>query len=157
MRKLYHVGNAGWKPGDSIAPGNWGKQTRQLGKGEGFRGYGGDVNNAKIIGLEVAVEVARQLTAPDAPSRLNCVFCTEDIESAKAFRDRFRNGESIYEVEVEDTVSTHTGNYDALTDGPQGAFIDTYVATAKSYWTDVPTGIREILVGGTVKVSIKIE
>jgi hypothetical protein len=113
MRKLYHVGNGGWKPGDSIAPGNWGKQTRQLGKGEGFRGYGGDVNNAKIIGLEVAVEVARQLTAPDAPSRLNCVFCTEDIESAKAFRDRFRNGESIYEVEVEDTVSTHTGNYDA--------------------------------------------
>jgi hypothetical protein len=66
---------------------------------------------------QVAVEVARQLTAPDAPSRLNCVFCTEDIESAKAFRDRFRNGESIYEVEVEDTVSTHTGNYDALTDG----------------------------------------
>jgi uncharacterized protein DUF2441 len=156
MRKLYHVGSGGWKPGDSIAPGNWGEQSRQLGKGEGFRGYG-DVNNAVIIGWEIALEVARLLTSPDAPSRLNCVFCTEDIESAKAFRDRFRKGENIYEVEVEDTVNTHTGNYDALTDTPQGAFVDTSVATAKSYWTDVPTGIREILVGGTVKVSAKIE
>jgi hypothetical protein len=156
MKKLYHVGSGVWKRGDSIAPGNWGKQSRQLGQGEGFRGYG-DINNAVVIGWEVALEAARQLTAPDAPSRLDCVFCTEDIESAKAFRDRFRKGESIYEVEVEDTVSTHTGNYDALTNTPQGAFVDTNVATAKSYWTDAPTGIREILVGGSVKVSDKIE
>ena len=85
------------------------------------------------------------------------MFCTDDAESAKAFRDRFRPGESIFEVEVEDTVSTHAGNYDALTDTHQGAFVDTGVTTAKSYWTDAPTGIREILVGGPVKVSIKIE
>jgi hypothetical protein len=115
MRRLYHVGNGSLKAGDSIAPGNWGKQTRQFGKGEGFQGYG-NVKDAVIVGLEATLEVARQLTAPDAPSRLNCVFCTEDIESAKVFRDRFRNGESIYEVEVEDTVSTHAGNYDAITD-----------------------------------------
>jgi hypothetical protein len=44
-----------------------------------------------------------------------------------------------------------------LTDAHQGAFVDTSVATAKSYWTDAPTGIREILVGGTAKVTIKIE
>jgi hypothetical protein len=156
MRRLYHVGNGSLKAGDSIAPGNWGKQTRQFGKGEGFQGYG-NVKDAVIVGLEATLEVARQLTAPDAPSRLNCVFCTEDIESAKVFRDRFRNGESIYEVEVEDTVSTHAGNYDAITDAPQGANVDTTVSTAKSYWTDAPTGIREILVGGTVKISIKIE
>jgi hypothetical protein len=156
MRKLYHVGNGGLKAGDSIAPGNWGKQTRQFGKGEGFRGYG-DVRDAVNIGWEVALEVARQLTAPDAPSRLNCVFCTEDIESARAFRDRFAKGASIYEVEVDDAVNTHAGNYDALTDAPQGPSVDTNVATAKSYWTDAPTGIREILVGGTVKISMKIE
>ncbi|MDA9476869.1 hypothetical protein XI03_20735 [Bradyrhizobium sp. CCBAU 65884] len=85
------------------------------------------------------------------------MFCTEDIESAKAFRDRFRKGESIYQVEVEDTVSTHAGNYDAITNLPQGAFVDTSVATARSYWTDAPTGIREILVGGSVKIFAKIE
>ena len=156
MRTFYHVGNGGWKPGDCIASGNWGKRCRQFGKGAGFRGYG-NVNDVINIGWEIALEAARQLTAPDAPSRLDCVFCTEDIESAKAFRDRFKEGESIYEVEVEDTVSTHAGNYDALTDVPQGAFVDTSVATAKSYWTDAPTGIREILVGGSVKVSHKIE
>ncbi|WP_271593240.1 DUF2441 domain-containing protein [Bradyrhizobium sp. CCBAU 65884] len=156
MRKFYHVGAGAWKPGDSIAPGNWGKQTRQFGKGTGFRGYG-NVKDAEIVGVEVALEAARQLTAPDAPSRLNCVFCTEDIESAKAFRDRFRKGESIYQVEVEDTVSTHAGNYDAITNLPQGAFVDTSVATARSYWTDAPTGIREILVGGSVKIFAKIE
>jgi hypothetical protein len=155
MKKLYHVGNGGWKTGDCIAPGNWGKQTRQFGKGEGFRDYG-DVNNAKIVGWEVALEAARQLTAPNAPSRLDCVFCTEDLESAKAFRNRFRKGESIYEVEVEETVNMHVGNYEALTDVPQGPSVDTNVATAKSYWTDAPTGIREILVGGPVRVSKKI-
>jgi hypothetical protein len=156
MRKLYHVGNGDLKPGDSIAPGNWGKQSRQFGEGEGFRCYG-NIKDAVIIGWEIALEAARQLTAPDAPSRLNCVFCTEDMESAKTFRDRFRPGESIFEVEVEDTVSTHAGNYDALTNAPRGPFVDTSVATAKSYWTDAPTGIREILVGGPAKVSIKIE
>jgi hypothetical protein len=54
-------------------------------------------------------------------------------------------------------VSTHAGNYEALTDVPQGPSVDTNVTTAKSYWTDAPTGIREILVGGSVKVSAKIE
>ncbi|WP_426528823.1 DUF2441 domain-containing protein [Bradyrhizobium sp. McL0615] len=137
-------------------PGNWGKRTREFGKGVGFRGYG-NVSDAVNIGWEIALEATRQLTAPDAPSRMECVFCTEDIASAKTFRDRFANSGSIYQVEVEDAVSMHTGNYDALTDGSQGASIDTNVATAKSYWTDAPTGIREILVGGSVKVSHKIE
>ena len=77
-----------------------------------------------------------------------------DIESAKAFRDRFRNGKSIYQVEVEDTVNTHSGYYDALTDVPKGPSVNTNVATAKSY---APSGIREILVGGSVKVLGKIE
>ncbi|MBR0703429.1 hypothetical protein JQ599_26230 [Bradyrhizobium diazoefficiens] len=155
MKILYHVGNGDWKPGDSIAPGNWGRQTRRFGKGHGFLGYG-DINNAKIVGWEVALEIARQLTAPDAPSRLNCVFCTEDITSARSFRDRFAKDDNIYEVEVEDSVSTHAGNYEAITDVPQGPSVDTNVATSKSYWTDAPTGIREILVGGTVKVLAKV-
>ena len=63
MKKLYHVGGGGWKPGDSIAPGNWGKQTRQFGKGEGFRDYG-DVNDAVVVGWEIALEAARQRTVP---------------------------------------------------------------------------------------------
>jgi len=156
MRLLYHVGKSDWKQGDCIEPGNWGRQTRQFGKGSGFVGYG-TVQNATIVGWEVALELARQLTAPDAPSRLNCVFCTEDLASAKAFRDRFANGASIYEVEVEDAASTHSGNYEALTDVPQGSSVDTNVAIAKSYWSDAPTGIKEILVGATVQVSKKIE
>ncbi|MHC2522807.1 DUF2441 domain-containing protein [Bradyrhizobium diazoefficiens] len=156
MRKFYHVGSGHWKPGDSIAPGNWGKQTRQFGKGAGFRGYG-SIGDAVIVGWEVALEVARQLTAPDAPSRQNCVFCTEDLASARSFRDRFANGGSIYEVEVEATATTHAGNYEAITDVSQGPSFDTHIATAKSYWTDAPTGIREVLVGGPVKVLAKID
>jgi Protein of unknown function (DUF2441) len=156
LRKLYHVSDGSWKPGDSIAPGNWGKQVRQFGKGVGFQGYG-NAKNAEITGLEIVLEAARQLTAPDAPSRLECVFCTEDIASARAFRDGFRKGQSIFQVEVDDTVTMHAGNFDAITSLPQGAFVDTSIATAKSYWIDAPTGIREILVGGSVKVSHKIE
>lgn len=154
--KLYHVSANGWKPGGTIRPGNWGKQSRQFGKGHGFFAYG-NLSNANIVGWEVALEVARQLTAPDAPSRFNCVFCIEDIESARAFRDRFQKGAGIYEVEVDETTNRHLGNYNAITDPPDGAYVDVNVATAKSYWTDAPTGIREILVGGVVTVASKIE
>ena len=65
-----------------------------------------------------------------------------DIESAKAFRDPLRNGESIYQVEVEDTVNTHSGYYDALTNVQKGPSVNTNVATAKSY---APSGIRDLL------------
>jgi hypothetical protein len=156
MTKLYHVGDGNWKPGDSIAPGNWGKQVRQFGKGVGLRGYG-NAKDAEITGLEIVLEAARQLTAPDAPSRLDCVFCTDDVASARTFRDEFRKGQSIFQVEIANTVTTHAGNFDAITFLPQGAFVDTSIATAKSYWVDAPTGIREILVGGPVTISIKIE
>ncbi|WP_166299784.1 hypothetical protein [Bradyrhizobium sp. 2S1] len=133
------------------------------------QGFTPDYGPIDVIGLNqrgqeeaVRLGTATAMHEPATPSQIiidahYCVFCTEDIESAKAFRDRFATGESTYQVEVEDTVNTHAGNYDALTDAHQGAFVDTSVATAKSYWTGAPTGIREILVGGTVKVSIKIE
>jgi hypothetical protein len=70
VEKMYHVGSGGWNPGDTIAPGNWGKQVRKLGNGQGMVGYG-DIHDAINVGLEVALEVARLLMAPDAPSRLD--------------------------------------------------------------------------------------
>ena len=56
-------------------------------------------------------------------------------------------------VEVDEETNTHVGNYDALTTVPQGALLDVVVAACKSYWTDTPTGIRELLVGGNVTVA----
>lgn len=106
---------------------------------------------------EVALEAARRAYGSAGPSRLDCVFCCEDVASAKAFRDRFSQGSQIYEVEVDDATLTHVGNYDAITDMADGPTVETVQTSAASYWQDEPTGIREILVGGAVKVVAKLD
>lgn len=154
MRKLYHVSGAKWAIGDIIAPGNWGARIRQFGKGQGYRGYG-SIGDAGNMVWEVALEAARR--ACGATPRLDCVFCCEDVASAKAFRDRFAQGSQIYEVEIEATTLTHDGNYDALTDMADGPTVETIQASAASYWRDEPKGIKEILVGGALKILAIIE
>jgi hypothetical protein len=156
MSKLYHVSSNQWQPGDKIEPGNWGNRTRQFGRGPGYRGYA-TIGDAAVMVWEVALEAARRATGSDAPSRLDCVFCCEDIASAKAFRDRFASGSHIFEVEVDDSIATHVGNYEALTDMVDGPTIDTIQASSLSYWKDEPKGIREIVVGGSVKVLAKVD
>jgi hypothetical protein len=111
-----------------------------------------NIQQAKTMIWEIGLELSRKLTAPTAPSRLDCVFCTEDIPSATTFRDRFAKGGMIYVVEVDDKANMHVCNYDALASLPQGALLDVLVAACKSYWTETPTGIREIVVGGNVTV-----
>jgi hypothetical protein len=155
MKKLYHVSSNQWGVGDKIEPGNWGARTREFGIGPGHRGYG-SISDAAIIVWEVALEAARR-TAGATPSRLDCVFCCEDMMSAKAFRDRFAQDAQVYEVEVDDETKTHSGNYDALTDMIDGPTIETIQAAALSYWQEEPVGIKEILVGGIVKVVAKID
>lgn len=154
MRKLYHVSSANWAIGELVPPGNWGARIRQFGKGDGYRGYG-SISDAGNMVWEVALEAARRACGA-VPSRLDCVFCCTDEASAKAFRDRFAQGSHIYEVEVDEATVLHSGNYDALTDMADGPTIDTIQASAISYWKDEPTGIKEILVGGPVKIVFKI-
>lgn len=155
MRKLYHVSSAKWAIGESITPGNWGTRIRQFGKGHGYRGYG-SIGDAVNMVWEVALKAARRACGA-IPSRLDCVFCCEDVASARAFRNRFAQGSQIYEVEVDEATVTHAGNYDALTGMADGPTVEIIQASAGSYWQDDPKGIKEILVGGAVKIVASIE
>jgi len=151
MKTAYHVSTRPWLPDSVIEPGHWGALARAFGNQPGGMAFA-NIQQAKTMIWEMGLELSRKLSAPTAPSRLDCVFCTEDLPSAQAFRDRIVKGGMIYVVEVDEETNTHVGNYDALTTVPQGALLDVVVAACKSYWTDTPTGIRELLVGGNVTV-----
>jgi hypothetical protein len=151
MKTLYHVSGRPWLPGSVIQPGHWGALARTFGSQPGGMAFA-NIQQAKTMTWEIGLELSRKLAAPTAPSRLDCVFCTEDIPSANTFRDIIVKGGMIYVVQVDEQTNMHTGNYDALTSTPQGALLDVIVAACKSYWTDTPTGIREIIVGGNVTV-----
>jgi hypothetical protein len=78
----------------------------------------------------VAIETARQLSAPDSPSRLECVFTCETIADAIAFRDRFRKDSAVYEVECDDGASRHVGN--SYTDAGKESWPDLDPAAAQA-------------------------
>lgn len=91
-------------------------------------------------------------------SRLNCVFAMRTLDQARLFRDRFRNGNKIYQIECEDDVPLHEGSYDAITNGLRGVpFIELMTDRSVSYWRDSPSGISEILIGGQVTITREIE
>jgi Protein of unknown function (DUF2441) len=47
---------------------------------------------------EIALETVRLLSAPNSPSRFECVFACETLGEAKKIRDRFRRGSVVYDV-----------------------------------------------------------
>jgi hypothetical protein len=102
------------------------------------------------------VEAARLAGYQSAPSRLHCVFVTSTIEDARAFRDRFRSGAQIYEVDVSNIWPRHSGNFEAITRPTKGApYVASFAEMAVSYWRDTPSapGLVEILIGGPVTVT----
>ena len=98
---------------------------------------------------EMALETARQLLAPEAPSRLHCVFTTLTMPDAVTFRERFRLGSHIYEVSCFDEIPRHSGNYSAITDPPDKTHVLDFMPDfAINYWREASEGITEVLIGG---------
>lgn len=161
MAAYFHVSPKTWSVGEVIEPGHYGRTTLNTSDGQinptpdkdGSPGV--PVGIAFILMRETAVEAARRAGHPGAPSRLNCVFVTTTIEDARAFRDRFRPGAHLFEVNVIDDCPRHSGNFEAITRPTRGApYVPTFAEMAVSYWRDQPTGpgLVEILIGGPVTV-----
>jgi hypothetical protein len=150
MATSFHVGKPGLAPGTVLHPGNWGKRTREFSPAGKVLTNATDAQN---LMWELALETARLLSAPNSPSRLDCVFTCETLADAQAFRDQFRKGDAVYEVQYDDGTPTHPGNFQAITYSNSTApFVDHKSSLAISYWRDPPTGIKEVLVGGPVTV-----
>jgi hypothetical protein len=166
MAKYFHVSPNSWSAGAVIEPGHFGKTSLSL--ADGHITTTPDIHNAPGIApttafmlmREAAVEAARLAGYPNAPSRLRCVFVTATIEDARAFRDRFRPGAQIYELDVSEELPRHFGNFEAITRATKGApYVASFAEMALSYWNDAPTGagLMEVLVGGPVTVKGIVE
>jgi hypothetical protein len=75
------------------------------------------------------------------------------MADAVAFRNQFRKGSAVYEVQCSDDVPRFLGNYDAITFNVGNApYVDHKTSLAISYWRNPPTGIKEVLIGGPVTI-----
>jgi hypothetical protein len=148
MATYFHVSTAHLGAAQVLQPGNWGNQTHYFIDGRSP----GTVEDALILTWEVALEATRLLANSTAPSRLSCVFACARIEDAIAFRDGYRPGAAIYEVETSDATPVHVGDFSLISAGRDGPMIDVYVFGSASYWKDPPVGLPEVLIGGPVTV-----
>jgi hypothetical protein len=146
----YHVAPKGLPVGYIVQPGSWGGVTRQFRNSISSPRNFGDMN---IVAWESVLETARRAINATLPSRLNCVFACETEADAIAFRDEFRAGSFVYQIEVAESRPVHRGNYDIISRSTAGQpFIDTYVDGAMAYWQKTPIGPVECLIDGPARI-----
>lgn len=147
--RLYHVSPAGYGPGGHFTRGRYGSAARQFGPATA------KIESPQLgaVMWEMAMETARLALAPEAVSRLDCLFTWETLDLARAFRDRFRRGSAIYEVEPLSDARVYRGDFGLISNNvPSGAFVDFMPPIAVRYWTEPPGEQVEVLVGGPVNV-----
>jgi hypothetical protein len=154
--KLFHVSAIDHPIGTILRPGNFGAHVR----GPKIHQTPVDVNFAlKLLTWESSLEVARRLSAPNSPSRLDCLFATPSLVEATRFQARYRQGviSHIFEIQVADDVPMHTADFESISTLPAGKpFLDGYVDAALNYWSASDNSIlREILIGGDAVVTAK--
>ena len=96
MLEFFHVAAPGLRVGEIIQPGRWGRETLAF-AARGRRGIPQDSDAIDLI-WEAALEAVRLVRFPEAISRLDCVFACFREEDARAFRDRFRPDDKIFEL-----------------------------------------------------------
>ncbi|SDS19082.1 hypothetical protein [Bradyrhizobium canariense] len=148
MATYFHVSTTDLVAGTVLQPGNWGDRTRHFIDGRSP----GTVKDALILTWEATLEATRLLANTAAPSRLNCVFACGQMEDAVTFRDGYRQGAAIYEIEAPDGTPVHVGDFSLISVGRPGTMIDVWVVGSASYWRDPPAGLKEVLIGGPVTV-----
>jgi hypothetical protein len=150
MPIYFHVSPTDHPNGLVLQPGNWGIQSRQFVKAGN---PAPDQKSTYILAWEAALEATRLLSKPSAPSRLNCIFACADIAEAAVFRDRYRSGAHIYEIEVSHDVPTFIGDFAKISSGADGqSFVDYWVNASISYWRNPPSGMKEIIIGGPARI-----
>lgn len=107
---------------------------------------------------EVALECVRRAVAPDAISRLDCLFACASEREARTWRDGFRPGGQIYLIEPIDAgTCIERRDYGVLIAEPGTAYAAYMPEPARRYWLEEPTGEKiELLIGGPVRVTAKL-
>jgi len=142
---LYHCAPMSLEVGGVIRSGNWGRIVRATSIA------GVNDGTSKII-FELAYEHSRLLHNPSAPSRLDCIFCCPTLEEAQAYRAAQQPTGIIYKVSpIHPNTAMHVTSWPLWGLGT-GLNFDQSLIRLKDYWTATPTGQREVLVGGPVRI-----
>jgi len=118
----YHSTRDKHEAGDVILPGNFGRIILEGGPGHA------------LWTREMANEAFRQQRFPNKPSRLSSTFHTDNIATARAYRNQLTPGDTIYEVELVDPAApVHRGNIHAVQGYPDQGMSQEHVFNG--YWT----------------------
>jgi len=156
MPDFFHIGPPGYQVGNVIQPGNWGYEALAF-HPRGRRALQEESDATKLI-CEAALEAARLVQFPEAVSRLDCVFACFGEGEARAFRDRFRPDHKIYRVELVDPETPVTiGDYAAIAEAEPGPYVEAAAGMAARYWNAAQPRFPEALIGGSVRVTARLE
>lgn len=114
----------------------------------------------RTVLAEIALETARKALAPDAPSRLECVFVSETLDFSRAFRDKYSPGATIYKVApVGEALKPFRADFDLISSPKNGAppYLDFMPTEAIDYWTEEPKGLPELLYPGQIIIIEVVE
>lgn len=154
MPSYFHVSEVDHPIGTVLQPGRFGTSMRQIVKGGSVAPANMQV--AYSLTWEAVLETARLLMAPNSPSRLNCLFACDTMKGATVFRDKYRAGAFIFQLNVASEVAIHVGDFDLISSTESGPFIDVWSSGAIRYWRTAAKGSHEIIIGGPAKVTKKI-
>jgi uncharacterized protein DUF2441 len=141
----FHCAPIGLAPGAVIQPGNWGRIIRLYETADG--------QIAPNAIRESLLEFARQLYAPQKPSRLQCVFALPNLASAISFRNQHQRLSLIYEVvALADDPVTHIGDYELVIRPYRGRYFQTMLDLARDYWTTPSPNNPEVLLPCPVQI-----
>lgn len=141
----FHCAPMKLAPGSIIEPGNWGRVMHL---------YNWNPNNFALnIWREALLEQARQIHAPQKPSRLTSAFAIPSLAEATAYRDRHATTNLIYQVEpIAENPPTHEGDYEVAIFHFSGRYFQQLFDFGRQYWTVAPQANREVLFGCPLRV-----
>lgn len=144
---MYHVSPILLGVGSTIQKGNWGRIIKKY----------TDKNANSTLFREYILEMVREEHHPEKPSRLDCIFLLPDLQSAWNYKRLMADWNIIYEVEIDPTLVTHSGDYQKVI--PMNTpLLHQTPQFAHSYWTVEPNpNFIEILYPDSVTITKIIE
>lgn len=148
---MFHVSIENHANGTLLNPGMWGRRLN------GMAIPPGSFSDTRTLAWEMALEAARRAIDDTLPSRLASVFLAPSLDDARSFRDRFKVGGSIFNVDLPvPDLRRHVGRFDLLDAGDEPWF-QAMPHRARDYWTSAPQGIVEVLYPGPVIIRDQVD
>lgn len=147
---FYHCAPIKLGAGSIIEAGNWGRLVEMH--------DWADAGNVQRDFAELAMEYGRRTLQPNAPSRLNCVFCLEDEDSARNYMAQFARLSVLHQVEPVEVggrlPALFRTKYSLIwaLNGDALSPLKALETNIQLYWQGNPDTDVEVLVGGSVRV-----